>query len=101
MKQLFGEKTDLEMTMDDVEGRLAKCFSEVLPELTAEEITQASADSVTGWDSVTTVTLIAVIEDEFGISIEIEDPAQFDSFQGILNYLRKDDRREKVTEDVA
>lgn len=95
------EKTDLEMTMDDVEGRLAKCFSEVLPELTAEEITQASADSVTGWDSVTTVTLIAVIEDEFDLCVEIEDPAQFDSFHGILNYLRKAKRREQATEDVA
>jgi acyl carrier protein len=87
--------------MDDMERRLVECFSAVVPELTAEEITRASSDSVTGWDSVTTVTLIAVIEDEFGISIEIEDPVQFDSFQGILNYLRKADRQEKVTEDIA
>lgn len=87
--------------MDDMETRLAKCFSEVVPDLAAEEITRASADSVTGWDSVTMVTLFAVIEDEFGLCIDIEDPAQFDSFQGILNYLRKADRRAQATEDVA
>jgi len=87
--------------MGDMEKRLAACFSDVLPELTAEEISQAGADSVVGWDSVTTVTLIAVIEEEFGVDIEIEDPAQFDSFQGILNYLQKGDRREQVAEDLV
>ena len=79
--------------MDEMETRLTACFSAVLPELTVEEIDCASATSVASWDSVATVTLIAVVEDEFGISIEIQDPAQFDSFQGILNYLRKGDRR--------
>jgi hypothetical protein len=34
-----------------------------------------------------TVSLIAVIEDEFGISIEIDDLSHFDSFQGIVEYL--------------
>jgi acyl carrier protein len=82
--------------MDDMEKRLAACFSAVLPELTAEEITQASAASLASWDSVATVTLIAVIEDEFEVGIEIDDPAQFDSFQGILNYLRNGDRRKQT-----
>jgi acyl carrier protein len=82
--------------MDDMEKRLAACFSAVLPELTAEEITQASAASLASWDSVATVTLIAVIEDEFDVGIEIDDPAQFDSFQGILNYLRNGDRRKQT-----
>ena len=82
--------------MDNIEKRLAACFSAVLPELTAEEISQTSAASVASWDSVATVTLIAVIEEEFGVCIEIEDPAEFDSFQGILNYLRKGDRRQAM-----
>jgi acyl carrier protein len=75
--------------MDEMEMRLAGCFSAVLPELTAEEIPQASATSVKSWDSVATITLIAVVEEEFGISIDVEDPAQFDSFQQILAYLRE------------
>ena len=79
--------------MDEIEKRLEGCFLAVLPELSAEEISQATGTSVASWDSVVTVTLIAVVEEEFGLSIEIEDPAQFDSFHGILNYLRKCDRR--------
>lgn len=76
----------------DIEARLASCFTSVLPELSADEVRNASAAGTAGWDSVTTVTLIAVIEDEFQIAIDLDDPARFDSFQGILNYLQKNDR---------
>jgi len=75
--------------MDELEKRLATCFSTVMPELTAEEIRQASATTVKSWDSVATVTLIAVVEEEFGISVEVDDPARFDSFQRFLEYLRE------------
>ena len=87
--------------MDDMERRLVSCFSAVLPELTTEEISQACAATAVSWDSVATVTLVAVVEEEFGIGIEIEDPAQFDSFQGILHYLRKGDRGKQVAEDLV
>ena len=75
--------------MDRMEERLVSCFSEVMPELSAAEIPQASAVNSANWDSVTTVSLISVIEEEFGISIEIDDLSHFDSFQGILGYLRR------------
>jgi len=75
--------------MTDVETRLASCFAAVLPELNADEIRTASAAGTAGWDSVTTVTLIAVIEDEFQIAIDLDDPARFDSFHGILEYLSR------------
>lgn len=74
--------------MDEMEQKLVSCFSAVLPELSADEIPQVSAANAPGWDSVTTVSLIAVIEDEFGIAVEIDDLSQFGSFQGILGYLR-------------
>jgi acyl carrier protein len=83
--------------MDDMEARLAACFSAVLPELATQEISQARADSLVTWDSVTTITLITVVEEEFGINIEIDDPSQFDSFSGILNYLRKNNNQKKAT----
>jgi acyl carrier protein len=87
--------------MDEIEKRLEECFFSVLPDLTAEEVSGASPTSVAGWDSVATVTLIAAIEEEFGISIEIEDPAQFDSFQGALRYLRNGDRSKSTREDFV
>lgn len=87
--------------MDQIEAKLAGCFASVLPELSPDEIVRASAASVESWDSVATVTLIAVVEEEFGISIEVEDPAQFDSFQGFLNFVRKANASEQIAEDSA
>jgi len=75
--------------MDEMEKRLAVCFSAVLTQLSPDEIRHASATSLESWDSVTTVTLLAVIEEEFGISIDDIDPAKFDSFQNILSYLQQ------------
>jgi acyl carrier protein len=87
--------------MDQIEKRLTECFFSVLPDLTPEEVSGASPASVAGWDSVATVTLITAVEEEFGISIEIEDPAQFNSFQGALSYLRNRDRRKSTTGDLV
>jgi acyl carrier protein len=75
--------------LDKVEKRLAACFLAVLPQLAPDEVVQASATCVESWDSVATVTLLAVVEEEFGISIDVEDPARFDSFKNILAYLQE------------
>lgn len=74
--------------MDEQQRRLANCFSAVFPELSSEEILQASSSTVKNWDSVAVVTLLAVIEEEFGITIGDEDASRFDSFQHLLSYLR-------------
>jgi acyl carrier protein len=75
--------------MDEMEKRLAACFSVVLPDLAPEDIPKATSTTVESWDSVATVTLLAVVEEEFGISIDDEDPARFDSFKNILGYLQE------------
>lgn len=75
--------------MDNIEKRLTACFSAVLTELAPEEIAQASSTSVASWDSLAAVTLLAVVEEEFGIRIDDEDSAKFYSFQNILTYLQQ------------
>jgi acyl carrier protein len=75
--------------MDEKQMRLAGCFSAVFPELSTDEITEASSISVQNWDSVAGVTLLAVVEEEFGIIIEDDDFAKFNSFRGFLNYLQE------------
>jgi acyl carrier protein len=78
--------------MDEQQKRLANCFCAVFPELSGEEVTQASSTTVQSWDSVAVVTLLAVIEEEFGINIGEDDPSKFDSFQAILRYLQEPGR---------
>jgi len=75
--------------MDEKQVRLAGCFLTVFPGLHGEEITKASSTSLEDWDSVAGVALLAVVEEEFGISIEVDDLERFNSFQGFLQYLQE------------
>ena len=87
--------------MDEQQKRLTNCFSAVFPELSCEEIIHASPATVASWDSVAIVTLLTVIEEEFGISIEEDDPAKFDSYQRILSYLQEAERKRHSPSDVG
>lgn len=87
--------------MDEQQRRLAECFGAVFPELSSEEILEASSSTVKSWDSVAVVTLLAVIEEEFGITIRDDDPSKFDSFQHILSYLRDSQWQGSGTLDVS
>jgi acyl carrier protein len=75
--------------MDDRQMRLAECFLAVFPELNTDEITEANSDSVQNWDSVAGVALLAAVEEEFGISIEVDDLTRFNSFKGFVDYLKE------------
>ena len=73
---------------DGLEARLETCFLTVFPDLAAGSVRQATVDSVEKWDSVATLTLVSVIEEEFGIEIDFEDDLEsFVSFEGITRYL--------------
>jgi acyl carrier protein len=87
--------------MNDQEERLTGCFLSVFPDLATNEIAQASSTTVQSWDSVANVTLLAVVEEEFGINIEVDDLAKFDSFKGILSYLQETGQHVKSLTDGA
>jgi acyl carrier protein len=74
--------------MNELEDRLAACYKSVLPDLPLAEIQNSKPDSIEGWDSVAIVTLFAVIEEEFGIEISIDDVKSDHTFQGILNCIK-------------
>ncbi len=59
--------------MSSEEQRLQECFKIVFPNLSADEILRASSASVATWDSLATVTLVSVIEEEFGVTISPDE----------------------------
>jgi acyl carrier protein len=73
--------------MYSTRDRLTNCFLSVFPELSSDEVASASSETVHGWDSVAGVTLLAVVEEEFGIQLEGVDLSRFTSFRGFLTYL--------------
>ena len=74
---------------DRVQSRLARCFGLVFPELGPDEIPLASPASVGTWDSLASINLVAVIEEEFGIQVELEELEDMMSFATILDLVER------------
>ncbi len=73
--------------MNDTQARLTKCFSSVFPKLSDQEIVSAGVENVEEWDSVMTITLLTVIEEEFGIEFEVDALERLTSYQSVLDYV--------------
>lgn len=73
--------------MPEQEDRLVRCFASVFPTLTPDEVRTASTESVASWDSLGAVTLAAVVEQEFGMEINLLDLPELTSFEGFRTYL--------------
>lgn len=75
--------------MDELRGRLRECFRVVFPVLTEGEIALASTSSVAAWDSLATINLVTLVEEEFGVRVEPDDLDQLVSFDVVLDYLKQ------------
>lgn len=76
------------MHEDTLQTRLTGCFAVLFPNLAAEDVPKATMENIPGWDSVATVTLINLVEEEFGIQIDLDGAEKMDSFEEFRNYLR-------------
>ena len=75
--------------MDNLENRLVRCFSSVFPELNEEQIRAASVDSVPTWHSLAAVTLVALLQEEFGLQVSLAELPKLVSFSAVQNYVRQ------------
>jgi acyl carrier protein len=67
--------------------RLTECFRVVFPDLSDAQIAAATQENVASWDSVASITLVNVIEDELGVTMDLERIAEFNSFAAIRQHL--------------
>jgi len=70
---------------NNVRERVIKCFETTFPTLPKSAIPSASQASVAEWDSVATVTLMNVLEDEFHTELDLEQIAKLDSFDHVCD----------------
>ncbi len=75
--------------MNEIRSRLIRCFAAVFPQVPEEHIPTARQDSTEGWDSIATVTLFALIEQEFGIELGFEELENLESFTRIHDCLSR------------
>ena len=73
--------------MPDARSRLTHCFSVVFPELEEQEIPVSSIASVGAWDSLASINLYSLVEEEFGVEINMDDLENLISFELILGYI--------------
>ena len=76
--------------MSEQENRLLNCFASVFPGLSYEDIRNSNAESIGAWDSLSSVTLAAVIQEEFNLEIDPEVLPQLDSFEAFRAYLQQE-----------
>jgi acyl carrier protein len=72
--------------MSNIE-KLKEAFVEGL-EIPMEEVETATMESVDKWDSIGQMSLVAIIEDAFGIEFEPEEVMQFTSFEAGKEILK-------------
>lgn len=73
--------------MSELEARLIRCFASVFPSVSIEKIPGLSVDSTGVWDSLASVTLAAVIEEECGIAIDPDVLPELTSYAAFFKYL--------------
>jgi len=72
--------------MNDVKKRLIGCFHTVFPDVPESAIPQLSQATAAGWDSVSAITFLIVIKDEFGVEMDLDQVAELNSFARIYTY---------------
>jgi len=66
---------------------LEECFAVVFSDLTPCDIPAATMETVETWDSLATLTLVGVVEQMFGVTVEIDDVPELVSFEKIADWL--------------
>ena len=74
--------------MNDIQGRLTRCFKAVFANLEPAQIPAASTVTVAEWDSLNHINLLTVIGEEFGVDVDYEEFAEVTSYAAIAEYLR-------------
>ena len=74
---------------DDVRERTARCFEAVFPTVPRERLPQLSPETDPVWDSLATATLVAVIEEEFGVEMPVDEIPQLTSFDRVVDVVRR------------
>ncbi len=75
--------------MDDRDvDHLMRCFKSVFPSATRDQIRTAKTfDAIPGWDSLRIVNLLAVLDDEFGVHIDLPELLELASFDAVKRRL--------------
>lgn len=73
--------------MYDLDVRLSALFHAAFPGMSEQDVHNATRDSVGQWDSIGAMTLVTLIEEEFGTQFDLDEAAEWASYQQIRKDL--------------
>ena len=75
--------------MSSVEDRLLLVFQAAFPTIPPSELKTATAESLEAWDSLATVTLVSLVQEEYGVEIPPEETMTLMSFAGFRDVVER------------
>ena len=75
--------------MSDQDDRMVRCFASSFPTMSEEEIRASDFVRLFDIDSLAGVTLVTLIDQEFGISVDVSDLLALGSFEAISQFVQK------------
>lgn len=75
--------------MNDLPSRLTEIFLALFPDLRESDIATANRNTVSAWDSVASVTLMTLVEEEFEVELDFDDAGEWASFDDVRAALEK------------
>ncbi len=84
--------------MNNDDDRLMRCFVSAFPNATRDEIRAAKFDAMPGWDSLRGVTLLAVLDEEFGLQVDLPELLELETFNSVKQHLLQRGMMPRVNE---
>lgn len=82
--------------MRDMDDCLLRCFSAIFPTLTSDEIRAANIQQLVDTDSLAGVTLLAMIDQEFGVDLSMANLLTLQTFQAVQRHLQEQQRAQEI-----
>jgi acyl carrier protein len=75
--------------VNDIDNPLMHCFATVFPGASCEDINTFKFEALPGWDSLRGVTLLALLDDEFGVQLDLTELMELETFDALEKHINK------------
>ena len=77
----------MKIDQSEANERLKRCFRAIFPNLPEERIEEADSTNTEGWDSLSAVMLLSVVQQEYAVVFDVSEVSELSSFKKIYEEL--------------
>lgn len=77
----------MKIERSEVNEKLKRCFRAVFPNLPEKRIEEADSTNTEGWDSLSAVMLLSVVQQEYGVVFDVSDVNTLSSYKKIYEEI--------------